>query len=243
MKNMNQNDLKRDRTYAQILKVKISITSKERVLMMVSDFLALKRKFYLLTANPELLVMAQRDENLKEVINRADLVVPDGVGLKLAVPKLVIVKGRELFRDLVKLAEDKKWKVFFLGGKGIKNVVAGPALDNEGKPLTEKDKEIEAGVIQKINEEEPDLLFVGFGMPKQEKWIAKNLMKLKIGGAMAVGGTFDYVFGKAKLPPTWMEKIGLEWIWRLIREPKRIKRILNAVVGFPLLLIFKGRGQ
>ena len=71
-------------------------------------------------------------------------------------------------------------------------------------------------------------------MPKQEKWIYKNVKKLDVKGIIAVGGTFDYVFGKASLPPKWMEEAGLEWLWRLLHEPKRVFRILNAVVIFPL---------
>ena len=92
-------------------------------------------------------------------------------------------------------------------------------------------------MIQKINEIKPDLLFVGFGMPKQEKWIDKNVEKLDVKGIMAVGGTFDYVFGKARLPPEWLEKLGLEWLWRLLHEPKRAPRILNAVIIFPLKIL------
>ena len=140
--------------------------------------------------------------------------------------------------NLVSEAKKKNWKTFFLGGKGIKNVEAGPRLNRNGQPVTEEDREIENKIIGKINKLKPDLLFVGFGMPRQEKWIARNLAKLDIGGAIAVGGTFDYVFGSAMLPPKGLERWGLEWFWRLIREPKRLGRILNAVVIFPFLAIW-----
>jgi N-acetylglucosaminyldiphosphoundecaprenol N-acetyl-beta-D-mannosaminyltransferase len=75
---------------------------------------------------------------------------------------------------------------------------------------------------------------VGFGAPKQEKWIYKWLPKLRVGGAMAVGGTFAYLSGQSKLPPKWMEERGLEWLWRLLNEPRRALRILKAVILFPL---------
>ena len=84
-----------------------------------------------------------------------------------------------------------------------------------------------------INKFMPHLLFVAFNNPKQEIWIRRNLPKLKVKGAMAVGGTFRYNAGLSELPPNWMESLGLEWAWRLITEPYRLKRIVNAVVVFP----------
>jgi N-acetylglucosaminyldiphosphoundecaprenol N-acetyl-beta-D-mannosaminyltransferase len=75
---------------------------------------------------------------------------------------------------------------------------------------------------------------VAFGNPKQEIWLYKNLAKLRVGGAMAVGGTFRYIAGMSKLPPKWMEKIGLEWLWRLFTEPRRLGRVFRAVVVFSI---------
>ncbi len=231
--------LKSARNYVNILGVRLTSTELVEVLTEISDFLHSKYKFSLFTANPELLVMAAKDQNLKKIINSADLVVPDGVGLKYAAKflhktDLNIIPGRKLFLKLLALARRKNWKVFFLGGAGIKNITAGPRLDENGEPISDRDRQIEIEIIQKINEVKPDFLFVGFGMPKQEKWIYKNVKKLDVKGIIAVGGTFDYVFGKASLPPKWMEEAGLEWLWRLLHEPKRVFRILNAVVIFPL---------
>ena len=230
------------RNYVSILGVRLTSTKLVEVLTEISDFLHSKYKFSLFTANPELLVMAAKDQSLKKIINSADLVIPDGVGLKYAAKflhkmDLNIIPGRKLFLKLLALARKNNWKVFFLGGKGIKNVTAGPVLDENGEPKTAKEARIQKEVIQKINEIKPDLLFVGFGMPKQEKWIYKNVKKLDAKGIMTVGGTFDYVFGKARLPPQWLEKLGLEWLWRLLHEPKRVFRILNAVVIFPLKVL------
>jgi N-acetylglucosaminyldiphosphoundecaprenol N-acetyl-beta-D-mannosaminyltransferase len=162
-----------------------------------------------------------------------------------------LIKGRELFESLIALANKKRWRVVLLGdmqdsaGKALvalmrsyKRVgltaISAPMLTNAGKPLTLADKEREKEVLRKINEIKPHLIFVGFGAPRQEKWIARNLLGLDIGGAMVVGGTFDYISGKAKVPPTFMANLGLEWLWRLLREPWRIKRILTAFPIFPL---------
>lgn len=235
--------IKSARNYVNILGVRLDSTSTSSVLNTIGCFWQTKYKFSLFTANPELLVMAAKDQSLKKIINSADLVIPDGVGLKYAAKflhkkDLNIIPGRKLFLKLLALARKNNWKVFFLGGKGIKNVTAGPVLDENGEPKTAKEAKIQKEVIQKINEIKPDLLFVGFGMPKQEKWIFKNLPTLEVGGAMAVGGTFDYVFGRAKLPPEWLEKLGLEWLWRLLHEPKRVPRMLNAIVVFPVKVVW-----
>lgn len=160
------------------------------------------------------------------------------------------IKGRVFFMDLIKLADKNNWKVFLLGGLGQEALAAsqkleirykklkveadgGPKLDKSAQPITEVDKKIEKDVIDKINKFNPDFLFVAFGNPKQEIWIHDNLSKLNIRGAMAVGGSLRYAAGLSSLPPVWMEKIGLEWLWRLVTEPFRLPRIWNAVVVFP----------
>ena len=107
-------------------------------------------------------------------------------------------------------------------------------MDNNVNPVTGEDRKLEKEAIEKINKFAPQLLFVAFGNPKQEIWIHKNLFRLKIGGAMAVGGTFRYLAGISKPPPRWMENTGLEWLWRFVTEPWRLGRILSAVIVFPL---------
>ena len=169
------------------------------------------------------------------------------------ISSLRIIKGRVLFIELIKHASKKRWKIFLLGGlpgyaksaglnlrKSFKTVriayAQGPQINSKGEPDSLKDIEIQKDAITQINEYQPQLLFVAFGAakPKQEKWVYKNLPKLKIGGAMVVGGTLDYIAGETALPPKWMEEAGLEWIWRLIKEPWRLKRIFTAFPVFPL---------
>lgn len=165
-----------------------------------------------------------------------------------------LIKGREMFLELTKLANKKHWKIFLLGGrkgeaeatanilshslKGVKIAYSsGPELNQAGGPASLDDREIEKSVVTHINNFAPQILFVGFGAPKQEKWTAKWYRKLNIGGAMVVGGTFNYIAGYASLPPRWMEKSGLEWLWRLVTQPWRAGRIFNAVVIFPLKVL------
>lgn len=257
MKNNSQNAQR----LAQIMEIKVNSSSVSSVLTRVEDFISHNSKFYIVTPNPELVLASQTDSKLKKALNAADLSIPDGFGLKLAIPSLTIIKGRELFLDLVKLAGKNNWKVFLLGGLGdeaklatdkLKNSLKnencklkiefepGPKLDNNARPLTKEDTEIEKRVIEKINKFAPQLLFVAFGNPKQEIWINEHLSELNIGGAMAVGGTFRYIAGTSTLPPKWMDSCGLEWLWRFVTEPKRFGRVFKAVFVFPLsLLLFK----
>jgi N-acetylglucosaminyldiphosphoundecaprenol N-acetyl-beta-D-mannosaminyltransferase len=160
------------------------------------------------------------------------------------------IKGRKLFSDLIALANKKGWRVFLLGGMGNEAKEAaeslkisykslkvttfeGPVLNTQGEPIDSAEGKKELEAIKKINEFGPVLTFVAFGAPKGEVWSTKYLSKLKTGGIMSVGGTFNYFAGNMSLPPRWMEK-NFEWLWRVIQEPKRITRIFKAVVVFPI---------
>ena len=251
--------------YGTILNVNLTSTSKEQVLRIFRSNLAKfapptpsASKLFVVTPNPELINMCQSDSDLLRVVNSATLASPDGVGITFAWKFLglsgepTLIKGRELFHELIKLSNKKAWKVFFLGDKtavetkkvlsrSFKRVAieaeVGPWLDKEGNPLSEEDERREAEVIAKINQFRPHILFVGFNAPKQEKWVYNWLPRLDAGSAMVVGGTFDYFAGKAVLPPKWMGSLGLEWLWRLIREPWRAGRIFSAVVIFPIRVV------
>lgn len=178
-----------------------------------------------------------------------------GVGFSLLFDKSWLledfktIKGREMFLELCKLANKKPWRVFLLGGKGrvaeetaqalkrsLKKVqieaLGGPILDREASPISKRDKVLEKQAVSAINKFKPHLLFVAFKFPRQEKWVYKWLPKLDVGGAMVVGGTFNYISGRSKLPPTWIAEAGLEWLWRLVTEPRRVRRIFKAVFVF-----------
>jgi len=242
---------KNDQKVGQIMGINVSITQLDRVLAAIEQKISCSSRFSIVTPNPELILMTQKNPLLKNALNSADFPIPDGVGLKLAIPGLNIIKGRELFLELIKLADKKGWRVFLLGGlddeaeAASRNLqISNPKLkiqydkyvklDKFAEPVTKVDIKLQKDAIDKINKFAPQLLFVAFGNPKQEIWIHKNLSRLNIGGAMAVGGTFRYVAGLTKLPPDLLASLGLEWLWRAVHEPKRIKRIWNAVVVFPL---------
>ena len=161
-----------------------------------------------------------------------------------------ITKGRTLFLDLLAIANENKQRVYLLGGKSneaklasefvarkYKDIsirfAAGPMLDNLATPTTRHDMKLNLEIIREIKEFKPHMLFVAFNFPKQERWLARHLPELPVGLGMTVGGTFNFVSGKSKLPPSWLEQLGFEWLWRLITEPWRFRRIVNAVIIFP----------
>lgn len=273
-----------------LLGIMVSSTSRAKVLRFVRERLQTKEKFYIVTPNPEIVLMATKDWLLKKAIFKADLSVPDGIGLAqarkyLSLPdpqgplrlfKLLyqgyeiavatfnnpewltkdfeIIKGRELFLDIIEVANEQSLRVFLYGGTNgeqekaveilrekFKNVVFKtyhqfPIYNRNGQPATEIDRRLHKKVIGSVKLFEPDLVFVAITPPKQEKWILRNFFRLRATGAMAVGGTFNFIAGHSKLPPVWMSKSGLEWVWRLISEPYRYKRIFNAFPRFPWIV-------
>ncbi len=244
----------------KILNIKISVTRPSEVLNFVKSSLRGRHKFFITTPNPEIIVEAQTNEKLREALGLADLSLPDGIGITIVSKFLSIsgvkrIPGREMMFELLKLTNKNKYnKVFLLGStpkcvstsvhkikKYYPNIKiygdSGPRLDKNANPVSKVDIKLQSDVLDKINKIRPNLLFVAFGAPKQELWVQKHFKNLKVGGVMVVGGSLDYFAGLAKLPPKWLANLGLEWLWRLINEPKRVKRILNAVIIFPYLVL------
>lgn len=206
-------------------------------------------KHYIVTPNVEFIMTSQKDGEFKNILNGADLAIPDGFGLKLASDLKDIVAGVDLMEELVRLAAEKGFTVGFLGGKGsvakktsevlvkkypgLKVVLAedGPEVDREGR--------VDGGNWNWGVDDgswKIDILFVAFGAVKQEKWIAKNLIKLPVKVAMGVGGSFDEISGRVPRIPRWVHSLGLKWLVRLVLQPWRIKRQL-ALVKFVFLVL------
>lgn len=206
-----------------------------------------------MTPNNEMLVETARREDFRQLLNSTDLNIPDSTGLlwmaRLTGQKLPErVTGVDTVTALcASLTEETP--VFLLGAKpGIAEAAAAALLIKNphlkivgcfaGSPRTE-DAPAVLGIIRAAA---PHLLLVAFGAPAQDLWIAKHLKELpSVRVAMGIGGTFDFLAGKVKRAPAFMRSLGLEWLWRLIREPKRIGRIWRAVVVFPLLVLCYGK--
>lgn len=228
-----------------ILGIKIDDVNIDQAVEIVEGWLKKGGKHYIVTPNPEIVMMAQKDLELKKIINKADLSVPDGIGLKLSGCLVYHTPGIDLMEELIKLAADWGFTVGFLGGRDRIAKKAAECLRSRYPNLmvsfTYGDVEVDEGGIV-INDErltlpKADLLFVAFGPPKQEKWVAKNLPKVNVKIAMVVGGAFDYLSGQVPRAPKWLRNLGFEWLFRLIVQSWRIKRQL-ALIHFVLKMLY-----
>ncbi len=224
----------------EILGVKIDNLTRKEALLKLEDFLKSGKQHYIVTPNPEFLVRASKDEKFKSILNKADLSLPDGVGLIFVSyysknPLKERITGVDFMERACLKAAKKKWLVFLFGGREGADYKTAQVLRNKYPGL-----QIDQMSFEKLQKEYflPAILFVALGAPKQEKWIVENLHKMpSVRVAVGVGGAFDFFSGKLYRAPKILRKTGLEWSWRLMLEPKRIKRAYNAVVKFPYLVI------
>ena len=218
-----------------VLGVKIDDLNIPQILEIVEGWLKKPGKHYIVTPNPEIIMMAQQDLDLRKILNEADLAIPDGRGLKLSGDIENTSPGIDVMEELIKRASDWTATVGFLGGRGkVAEKTAKCLLHKYPKlkvSFATYGGEVDEGgnLLKSLKVPKLDLLFVAFGPPKQEKWIAKNLPKLPIKVAMVVGGAFDYISGQVPRAPWWIRDLGMEWLFRLIMEPWRIKRQLSLI--------------
>ncbi len=203
------------------------------------EMIASKKPHYVATANVDFVVQALGDVELRRILADADLILCDGMPLVWASRLLgnalpERVTGSDMVPKLLADAEQNGWRVFFLGGKeesiarATANVRAKhPKIQLVGaysppfKPLLEMDQE---DILRRIKEVQPDILLVAFGCPKQEKWIRMNFEQAGVPLSIGVGATIDFLGGIVKRAPVWMQRTGLEWIFRLLQEPRRLFR-------------------
>jgi len=237
--------------------INISTLSKEGVLEKIRSFLSFGQH-QITTPNPEFVVRALKDEEFFYVLNNSSLAIADGFGLVLAGKvlgsKIEKIHGSDLIYDICRIAEQEKKSVYLLGGKGgvaksaaanLKKIFPDLIIAGTDEGFKDGEWELEEGhwvrgeeknklLIEEINGVGPDIIFVAFGHPKQDKWIyhnLKNMPSVKI--AMGVGGSFDFISGKVRRAPNFLRALGMEWFWRLAIEPWRWKRIIDAVIIFP----------
>lgn len=196
-----------------ILGVKVDRIGLAQAVGLVGSWLKASKKRYIVTPNPEMVMLAQEDAQFKKILNQADLSICDGSGLRLADRSLIRVTGRELMVKLIQLGH----KTMLVGGRPGVAEKAAATLRTVLVGLSEPN-------IRAINRVKPDLLFVALGHGKQEKWIAKNLPRLKVKVAMGVGGALDQIVKPWLRAPAWLQSLGLEWFYRLLVQPWRIKR-------------------
>ena len=227
----------------EVLGVRVDNFKRKEILEKVFSFLSSNKFHQIATINPEFILQTQKDRGFREILNSCDLNIADGFGIKLAFWRYgknlkCRMAGVDLMRWILKIAERKNLKVFL-------------AANKNGLSTWEKTRE----AIHKIYPQlqisgenidmdegyaylpDADVVFCNFGAPEQEKFLnGKKNGKIRL--AMGVGGSFDYLTGKVKRAPQFIRAIGFEWFWRLLLQPNRWKRIWNAVIVFPIKVIF-----
>lgn len=188
--------------------------------------------------NTEFIMIAQKDREFFDILKSAELATPDSVGVMIAgkLQKKQFkqrIAGQDYLRKIFEVGEKEGWTFYLLGGRddipqkaaeNLKKIYTNVKIVGFHEGFFEKDSEEE--VIKEINELKPNVLFVAMGAPNQEKWIFKYKDKLKVDIAAGQGGTFDYEAGQIKRAPRIIQKLGIEWLWRLILQPSRIFRMI-----------------
>ena len=203
------------------------------------------------TPNSEIILHAYKNPDYAEILNRGSLVTPDGIGVVYASkilgrPLKERVSGFDLACRVLKKAAPMKKTLYLLGGKpkiaekaaeNIKKLYPGINIVGTSNGYFDDQKEKE--IIADINEKSPDLLFVCLGFPKQECWIDTH-SEISARVAMAIGGSLDVFAGEVERAPETFQKLGLEWLYRLIKQPSRFVRML-ALPKFGFTVLFYGR--
>ncbi|MGQ9849876.1 MAG: WecB/TagA/CpsF family glycosyltransferase [Aggregatilineaceae bacterium] len=191
------------------------------------------------TVSPEFVMIAQDNPDFMRALQQADLCVADGVGLLLAARLLgqrlpERVTGSDGVPLIARRAAERGWKLFLLGAApGVAERAAArlradnPGLVIAGTYAGSPDPAEEEEIIARVNVSGADILFVAYGAPQQDLWIARNRDRLAVAVAMGVGGTFDFIAGVVPRAPRWMRRTGLEWLYRLYRQPWRWRRMLR----------------
>jgi polysaccharide pyruvyl transferase CsaB len=199
------------------------------------------------TLNAEMIVMAKNDEYFKSILMKADLLIPDSIGIVWAGKLRARVPGVDMVDELAKRAAGRGYTIFLLGSKeGVAKKAAKelirryPGLRIVGARSGYFSSGQEQELIEEVRKTKPDILLAGLGMGKQEKWIADNLYTLGVPVSLGVGGSFDVIAGETRRAPKWIRSAGLEWLYRFAQQPTRVKRMM-ALPRF-VLMVMRERG-
>jgi N-acetylglucosaminyldiphosphoundecaprenol N-acetyl-beta-D-mannosaminyltransferase len=221
---------------ARVLGVRVDCVDMRTALSRIEALVEAGGHHLVATVNPEFVMRAHSDAEFARVLESADLCLPDGSGVVWAARRQGCamsgpVTGTDLIPPLAAMCARRGWRLFLLGaGHGVAAELATklksehPALevaDHAGSAEPSADGE----TIQVVAEHRPHILLVAFGAPKQELWIDRAGRRLEVPVAVGVGGAFDYLTGRVPRAPAWMRSAGLEWLFRLVRQPWRLRRM------------------
>ncbi len=235
-----------------ILGVQVSTKTMAETVDTLLGYLDEERVHCVFTPNSEIIYMAYKDPQFARLLNSADLNTADGIGVVyasriLGQPLRERVAGFDLMNRLLERAAPQKRRVFLFGSKpGVAEEAADkltqlyPGLVICGTRDGYFKEEQTPEIVGQINAAQPDILLVCLGAPKQEKWIADNRKRLNVRIVLGAGGSLDVLAGRVERAPESWQRLGLEWAYRLKKEPKRIGRMM-ALPRFGLTVLLKGR--
>jgi N-acetylglucosaminyldiphosphoundecaprenol N-acetyl-beta-D-mannosaminyltransferase len=225
-------------TSIPILGVPIHDVTTEETLTFIDQFVRAGVPRQICTVNPEFIMLAQKDKEFKQILDRSALNLPDGTGVvwaakRVGQPVRERVAGSDLVGMMADRAQQTGWRIFLLGAaEGVAEQAASklreryPQTDIVGAYAGTPRPEDEVEIAARIRSSGATVLLVAYGAPKQDKWIARNLERTGVSVALGIGGSLDFIVGTQQRAPQWMQRVGLEWLYRLIREPWRWRRQL-----------------
>lgn len=239
-------------TSISILGVPVHDVTLEETLALIDQFVHDGTSHQVCTVNPEFIMTAQSDAEFKRILQHSSLNLPDGIGVvwaarRLGHPLRERVAGSDLVGVIADRAQRTGWRIFLLGAaEGVAEQAAiilrerYPQANIVGAYAGSPRAEEEADITARVRSSGADVLLVAYGAPGQDKWIDRNIQQTGVAVAIGIGGSLDFIVGKQKRAPQWLQRIGLEWLYRLIREPWRWRRQL-ALPRFVWRVLFVKR--
>ncbi|MEN6356808.1 MAG: WecB/TagA/CpsF family glycosyltransferase [Armatimonadota bacterium] len=237
--------------FINILGIKVHRINMADALDAIKRFIASGKPHMIVTADASMVARAQDDIDLRDIINKADLITPDGSGIIkgakiLGAPLIERVSGVDLAREICRMSAEDGFSVFFLGAEpGIAEAAADnlaksyPGMNvagtHDGYFKPDRDPQI-AGLVK---ESGAQALLVAMGIPRQEKFIKRYMSDMGISVAIGVGGSFDVFSGKVKRAPIWFQNHGLEWAYRLAKDPSKFSKV--SVLPKFLMMVYRER--
>jgi len=237
------------RALSDVMGIGVDRLSAQELLKEIEGFISERRPHQITYVNAHCINYAAGDKDYLDAVRNSEIVYADGMAVVWAshlgghpLPERVNL-GDFLF-DLCRMCVDKGYRIFLLGGDGVAEKTADnlkkafPSLKITGTHDGFFSEECDGAVIERINNSAAEIVLVGMGMPRQEKWIARNKDRINAPVIWGVGGLFDYYSGRIKRAPAWMRRSGMEWLFRLLMEPARLwKRYIVGNFLFLLRLI------
>ena len=235
----------------RILNIPVDMVDRQEAMEIFRELMKTEDCSLIVTPNSEIIVNATKDPELKKIIEHADLIIPDGIGLVYAskimgIPLKERVTGIDFLDAILAYLEETGQSIYVLGSKPGDDTTLGIA-EQAAVKIKEKYKNLniagmhhgyfkepdEEEIVKDINESGADFLCAALGSPKQEKFVSQHQSELKVKGAIGVGGSLDVWAGTLKRAPEFYRNHGLEWLYRLIQQPSRYKRM----AALPLFII------